>query len=71
MGEGSPPGAGQTGPEVGGHRDELLSLLAQSSWLLVSPLAVIPQVRLFFLRCDMASVSEPDSACREQRVQTL
>lgn len=48
--------------EAGGHRDELLSLLTQSSWLLVSPLAVIPQVRLFFLRCDMGSPSEPNSA---------
>ena len=57
--------------DTGGHRDELLSLLTQSSWLLVSPLAVIPQVRLFYLRWDMASPSEPDSACREHGVQTL
>ena len=33
-----------------GHRDELLSLLTQSSWLLVSPLGAAPQMRLFFLR---------------------
>lgn len=35
---------------VRGHREELLSLLTQSSWLLVSPLAAPLQVRRFFLR---------------------
>ena len=49
--------------EVGGHRDELLSLLTQSSLLLVSPLATVPQVRLFFLRWDTGSPSEPEAAC--------
>lgn len=34
----------------GGHRDELRSLLTQSSWVLVSPLAAPLQVRRFFLR---------------------
>lgn len=51
---------------AGGHRDELLSLLTQSSWLLVSPLAAVPQVRLFFLRWDMASPSEPDAASESE-----
>lgn len=35
---------------AGGHRDELLSLLTQSSGPLVSPLAALLQVRRFFLR---------------------
>lgn len=52
--------------EVGGHRDELLSLLTQSSLLLVSPLATVPQVRLFFLRWDTGSPSEPEAASESE-----
>lgn len=52
--------------DVGGHRDELLSLLTQSSLLLVSPLATVPQVRLFFLRWDTGSPSEPEAASESE-----
>lgn len=51
------------GSDPAGHRDEHRSLLTQSSCLVESPLAVVPQVRLFFLRWETASPSEPDSAC--------
>lgn len=47
---------------AGRHRDELRSLLAQSSWLVMSPFPITPQVLLFFLRWVMTSHSEPESA---------
>ncbi len=51
---------------AGRHRDELRSLLAQSSWLVMSPFPITPQVLLFFLRWVMTSHSEPESAFREK-----
>lgn len=53
-------------PLLGRHRDELRSLLAQSSWLVMSPFPITPQVLLFFLRWVMASPSEPESAFRKK-----
>lgn len=44
-----------------GHREELRSLLTQSSWLVLSPFSIITQVLRFFLRWVMESPSEPDS----------
>lgn len=54
-----------------GHRDELLSLLTQSSWVVESPFAAEPQTRLFFLRWDMVSPSEPDPPCRDKEQQLI
>lgn len=53
---------------VRGHREELRSLLTQSSLLLLSPLAATPHVRLFFLRWDVASFSEPDPSWTEPQI---
>lgn len=46
-----------------GHLEELRSLLAQSSWEVVSPLPIMPHVLRFFLRCIVPSPSDPDSHC--------
>lgn len=54
--------SGKAGGE--GHREELRSLLTQSSWLVLSPFAITTQVLRFFLRWVMVSPSEPDSAFR-------
>lgn len=44
-----------------GHLEELRSLLTQSSWEVVSPLPIMLHVLLFFRRCIIPSVSEPES----------
>lgn len=50
-----------------GHLEELRSLLAQSSWEVVSPLPIMPHVLRFFLRCIVPSPSDPDSHCTRGR----